>query len=224
MSGRSWPIATTIFGLGTLAILISFSILPDVRAAYPDGDFGPALSAFQRATSMEQLAAVFGDPADQAKLGAMTAGNTVDLYGFIPVYTLFLACAAALLAGGLRKPLVWLALLPLLVAAAADVVETWTQLQITANWSRAAELLPNLAPACWTKFFGLAAHALGCTAICFLGQHKRWIVGAIGFVPAVGVFADWAGAIHIPSLMAMTFGVFWMALLVVAIAGLLRKS
>lgn len=221
-AARAWPMATAGFGLATLAILIGFSLLPAVRAAYPDGDFGPALSAFQRATDMSELAALFGAPPDQAKLAAMTAGNTLDLYGFIPVYTLFLVGAAAMLAGGVRKPLVWAAIAPALLGAVADVYETWTQLQMTADWSRAEALLPAVAPACWTKYFALASHALGCAAICFMGESRRWIIGALGFVPIAGVFADWSGALDIPSLMSMTFGVYWVALLALAIAQTLR--
>jgi hypothetical protein len=221
--GRAWPIATAIFGFATLATLVGFSFLPEVRAAYPNGDFGPALSAFQRAVEPSELDALFGAPPDSAKLAAMTAGNTLDLYGFIPIYTLFLVCAAAMLAGGARKPLAWAAIAPALLAAAADIFETWTQLQMTSDWARAEELLPAVAPACWTKYFALGAHALGCTAIGFAGRPRRWILGALGFIPIAGVFADWAGALHIPSLMSMTFGVFWLALLGLALAQILAK-
>ena len=220
---RAWPIATAIFGLATLAMLVGFSLLPEVRAAYPHGDFGPALSAFQRATDISELGALFGAPPDQAKLAAMTAGNTLDLFGFIPVYTIFLVCAAAMLAGGVRKPLAWAAIAPAMLGAVADIVETWTQLQMTADWTHAEELLPAVAPACWTKYFALAAHALGCTAICLAGKPRRWIVGALGFIPIAGVFADWTGALQIPSLMSMTFGVFWLALLGLALAQILGK-
>lgn len=223
MSARTLAIAIALLGVGTLGILIAFSLLPDVRAAYPDGDFAASLSGFQRSSSMTELNALFGDPADPAKLAAMTAGNTLDLYGFIPVYGLFLICAAALLAGGFNKPLAWLAILPALVGMGADIVETHAQLQMTTDWSRATELLPAVAPACWTKYFALAAHALGCTAICFMSAQKRWILGAVGFIPTAGVFADWAGAVHFPALMSAVFGVFWIALLGIALAEAARK-
>lgn len=199
-------------------------MLPEVRAAYPNGDFGVVLSAFQRATTMAELAALFGDPADPAKLLAMTQGNKLDLYAFIPVYGLFLTAAAALLAGGVQKPIAWLALVPLLAALVADAWETWAQLQMTMDWSRAEEFLPAVAPACWTKYFALAAHGLGCSAICFLGERKRWILGIAGFIPIAGVFADYVGALNIPTLMTMVFGVFWFALLGQALAEVVKTS
>ena len=219
---RAWPLATAILGAATLVILVAFSMLPDVRAAYPNGDFTTALNAFQHATSMTQLDALFGSPADPAKLRAMTSGNTLDLFGFIPAYGLFMIAGAAMLAGGLRKPIVWLALTPALIGIAGDIVETWCQLQMTANWSRAAECLPLVAPSCWTKFFGIALHALGCSAICFMGERKRLILGVLGVLPILGVSADALHVLPAPALMSAVFGVFWIALLVVAILETVR--
>jgi hypothetical protein len=221
MSAR---VATVVFGLATLVILLAFSWLPDVSAAYPSGEFGPALSEFQRATAMAELNALFGDPADPAKLAAMTAGNRLDLYAFIPAYTLFLIAAAVMLSSGARTPPVWFAMAAALLGAGADVFETWMQLEMTADWSRAEELLPAVAPACWTKYFALAVHALACSAICLLGASKRWILGAGGFLPILGVSADFAGVASIPSLMSVVFGAFWLALLGVAAAEIVRKK
>jgi hypothetical protein len=221
---RAWPLATAILGAATLVILVAFSMLPDVRAAYPNGDFTTALNAFQHATSMTQLDALFGSPADPAKLRAMTSGNTLDLFGFIPAYGLFMIAGAAMLAGGLRKPIVWLALAPAVIGIAGDIVETWFQLQMTANWSRAADCLPLVAPACWTKFFGIALHALGSSAICFMGERKRPILGALGVLPILGVSADALHVLPAPALMSAVFGVFWIALLAVAILETVRAK
>jgi hypothetical protein len=214
---RFWPLATAILGVATFAILMAFSMLPDVRVAYPNGDFVTALNAFQHATSMAQLDALFGSPADPAKLRAMTTGNTLDLFAFIPAYGLFMIAGAAMLAGGLRKPMVWFALAPALIGIVGDVVETWNQLQMTQNWARAAESLPFVAPACWTKFFGIALHALGCSAMCFLGQRRRWIVGVLGLPPILVVSADALHVLPAPALMSAVFGLFWIALLGVGI-------
>jgi hypothetical protein len=211
-----------MFGIATLAILIAFSLLPDVRAAYPNGDFTTALNAFQHATSMAQLDALFGSPADPAKLRAMTSGNTLDLFAFIPAYGLFMIAGASMLAGGLRKPIVWLALAPAVIGIAGDIVETWCQLQMTSNWSRAADCLPLVAPSCWTKFFGIALHALGCSAICFMGERKRLILGALGVLPILGVSADALHVLPAPALMSAVFGVFWIGLLVVGILETVR--
>lgn len=220
---RPWPIATIVFGLATLAIAIGFSYLPEVAAVYPPGAFGPALSAFQRATTMEELAAVFGAPADPAILAAMHAGNTLDLYAFIPAYTIFSIAAAIMLAGGVRRPWVFAAITLTLVGAIADVFETWTQLRMTGNWLTADTLMPAVAPLCWTKYFGLAFAALAISAICFTSERKRWIIGALGFVPLAATFAAWTEAVQIPTLLTIGLGGFWVALIVVAVMELWRK-
>ncbi|MBI3437342.1 MAG: hypothetical protein HY054_01590 [Proteobacteria bacterium] len=221
---RVWPIATAALGVATLAILVAFSTLPDVRAAYPNGDFSTELNAFQHATSMSQLDALFGSPADPAKLRAMTSGNTLDLFGFIPAYGLFMIAGAAMLADGLRKPVVWLALAPALVGIAGDIVETTSQLRMTHDWAHASAALPLVAPACWTKFFGIALHALGCSAICFIGERKRWILVALGSLPVLGVSADALHILPAPSLMSAILGAFWIALLVVGVLESVRPK
>src|SRR5262249_28676731 len=90
------------------------------------------------------------------------------------------------------------------------------------DWSHAAAVLPRVAPACWTKFFGLAVHALGCSALCFTGPNKRWILGVLGLTPIIATKAEFFHLVHIPTLMTLTFGVFWVALLVVAALELFR--
>lgn len=221
MKARLWPLAAIVFGLVTLAIAIGFSYLPEVRAVYASGEFGPALGVFQRAETPADLDAVFGNPAAPAIIAAMHAGNTLDLYGFIPAYTLFLVAAASMLAGGARRPLALLSIIPTLIGAGADVVETWTQLRMTADWANAEALLP-IAPLCWIKYFALALGALGATGICLFGERKRWIVGALGVAPLATTFADWAGIIDIPTLMTAGFGAFWIALIGVGFMAMAR--
>lgn len=217
-----WPLATAVLGVATLAILFAFSMLPEVRAAYPNGDFATALNAFQHATNMAQLDTLFGAPPDAAKLQAMTSGNTLDLFGFIPAYGLFMIAGAAMLAGGIHKPIAWLALTPALIGIVGDIVETASQLRMTQDWANAALSLPFVAPACWIKFFGIALHALGCSAICLIGERKRWILGALGLLPMLGVSADALRVLPAPALMSAVFGLFWLALLAVAILETVR--
>lgn len=221
MNARFWPLATIVLGLATLAIVLSFSALSEVKAAYPAGDFAIQLGYFQRAVAPTDLAAVFGAPADPAKLTAMTAGNRLDLYAFIPVYTLFLIAGASMLAGGLRAPLVWLSIIPTLIGAGADVIETSKQIAMTLDYANADALLP-LAPWCWAKYFSLALGALGASAMCF--RSKRWILGALGVLPLIATLADWSGAVDVPTLMTLGFGGFWIALIVVGVMELLRKQ
>jgi hypothetical protein len=219
---RLWRIAALVLGLVTLGVLIAFSQLPAVASAYPAGAFGPALSAFQRAADMNDLVALFGNPPDPAKLAAMNAGNQLDLFGFIPAYTLFLIAASIALAGDAKKPLVWVAIMLALIAATADVMETSGQLGIGTDWARADMYLRYVAPAAWMKFFALGAHALACSAICVTSAPPRRIIALIGLVPILGVFAASTNLVHIPSLMATVFGAFWVVLLAVVAMDLLK--
>lgn len=222
-TARIWSIATLAFGLAALAVLLAFNLLPDVADAYPYGTFGPALSAFQRAASMDDLAGIFGASPDPRTMAAMTAGNRLDLYGFIPAYTLFLVSAAVMLAGDLRKPLARLAILAVIVAAIADGLETAAQLGVTTEWARAEHYLPFVAPAAWTKYFALAAHALICAAMCFQAPRVFWIVGVLGVLPILGVLAAALDLVRIPSLMTNAFGAFWIALIVLAAMKTIRQ-
>ncbi|HWA00469.1 MAG TPA: hypothetical protein VG841_09175 [Caulobacterales bacterium] len=220
MTTRLWPLATAVFGALTLLIVVAFGLLPSVRAAhFAQGDFTAALALFQRAVTPADLNAVFGDPADQGVLDAMTAGNRLDLFGFIPTYTLFLASGAAMLAGGFKRALVWLALAPLLVGTAADIVETSTQLAMTADYANASAHLP-VAPWCWSKYFGLAFGSLGAAAICVLSARKRFILAALSVLPLPAAIMSYVGAAQV---MNLAFGAAWVGLLVIGTLELFRK-
>jgi hypothetical protein len=208
------PLVATATGIATFAILIAFGLLPEVKAAYPHGDFSAALGAFQRANTMDELYRLFGNPPDAGKLAAMTAGNTLDLYGFIPVYTIFLLSSALTL--GEARGLAWFALIAALVGCAGDLLETISQLGVSTDWAHASAILPRVSPGCWTKFFGLAVHALGCSALCFTGPHKRWILGALGLTPIVATSADFLHFASAATAMTLVFGLFWLGLLIVA--------
>ena len=220
---RFWPIATIAFGLATLALLLGFSFLPAVRAAYPHGDFSQAMGAFQRVATLSDLQLVFGAPADPARVAAMQAANTLDLFAFIPVYGCFLLAGAAMLAGGVRKKLAWLALAPLFVGLIGDVLETTAQLRVTEDMARAAGELP-IAPYAWIKWFGLALSAAGASAICFLGEAKRPLLGVLGLAPLVVTLAAWFGLIRASSLLTLGFALFWLPLLVIAVRAVFSPS
>ncbi len=220
---RFWAPATAILGVATLVILFAFSMLPDVRAAYPNGDFATALNAFQHATTPRDLDAIFGSPADPAKLAAMTAGNTLDLFGFIPAYGLFLIAGAMLVGGSLKHPFVFAAVALAGIGVAGDIVETARQLRMTADWAHAGALLP-IAPWYWTKFFGLAGSALAMSAICLFGERKRWALGVLATLPILGVSADALHVLPAPALMSAVFGAFWIALLALGIVETVRAK
>ena len=220
---RFWAIASVAFGLLTLAFLVAFNLLPLVHAAYPHGEFAVAENAFQQAATMADLNAVFGVPADQAQIAAMAQANTADLYGFVPSYGLFLLCGAAMLAGGLRKPLAWLAIAPLIAGIVGDVLETQTQLRITADYAHAAAFLP-VRPFAWIKWFGLALSALGASGICFFGAPRRPVLGVLGIAPILATAATYFGVLHIQSLLTLGFALFWLPLLILAVPACLSRA
>ncbi|MEJ0060326.1 MAG: hypothetical protein WDM79_12440 [Terricaulis sp.] len=222
MKARFWPLACVVFGLATLGVTLAFSQLPDVKAAYPGDDFSRAMNAFQRAETPADLAAIFRAPADPAILEAMRAANQLDLWVYIAAYSLFLIAGAAMLAGGLRRPIVWLAIVPTLLGAGGDVVETITQLRIVADYAQADALLP-VATWFWLKFFGLALGAFGTSAICLIARPRHPIIAALGVIPILATLALWLKA-DTPPLMTGAFGVFWVGLLVLAILSSVRPE
>lgn len=221
MKRRPWPIATLIFGLATLAVFIAFGMLPEVKGVYEPSAVGAEVSAFQRAETMADLARVFGEPADPARLAAMTAINTLDLYAFIPAYTLFLVLAAIMLATGTRSLIAWAAILFALIGAGADAIETTAQLRVTQDYANAAAQLP-IAPWHWMKYFCLALHGAMLTVFCCVSR-KRWILAVLAFAPLVCVSLAAARLVP-PTLYSAAFGVFWVALLVIAVMELVRAK
>jgi hypothetical protein len=179
------------------------------------------MNAFQRADTPADLAAIFGAPANPAILEAMRVANQLDLHVYIVAYTLFLIASAAMLAGGLRRPIVWLAIVPTLVGAGGDVVETITQLRIVADYAHADALLP-VATWFWLKFFGLALGALGTSAICLIARPRHPIVAALGVIPIAATLALWLKA-DTPPLMTGAFAAFWVGTLVLALLESVRS-
>lgn len=217
---KAWPLTALAFGLSTLVVFAAFTFMPAVTAAYAPGEAGLALSAFQRAETMADLHAIFGDPPAAGAVAAMNAINTLDLYAFIPAYTVFLIAGAAMLGGGLRVRVAWPAFAFALLGAAADVGETYQQLHVTANWSLAHERLP-IAPWHWAKYALLALNGVAVAAICFMSAKKRWVLGVLALAPLPLVAAAWLGVTS-PRLFSAAFALYWIALLVVAVMETVR--
>jgi hypothetical protein len=218
---RIWPLLAIAGGLATLVIFVGFNFLPAVTAAYAPGTLGEAESTFQRAASMADLFAVFDNPPSAARLAAQDAVNKLDLYGFVPAYTLFLVAAAAMLAGGARQPLAWLAIAPALVGAGADAVETLAQLRVLADWEHAAAQLP-IAPWHWAKYMALAGNGVGVAAIALLGARKRYLLGVLAMAPLPCVLAVWSGLIADARVFSVAFALYWVVLLAHAFMGAKR--
>lgn len=222
MTPRRIAIATVVFGVATLAALISFSLLPEVQAVYPPGGLPPALSLFQRAETLADLAVVFGFPPNEGVIAAMHAVNLLDIWVFTPAYALFLVAAAFMIARDARGPLVWAAIVFALLGAGADVVETAAQLRVTADYANAEAVLP-IAPWHWLKYGALALNGFAIGGLCLLRAPKRWILGAVALLPLPAVLAAYAGLIE-PRIFSATFALYWIALLALALRDAVRKA
>ena len=214
---RRLPLITVILGLATAAALALLLYLPEVRAAYPDGGGPQALTRFQLADSSTALAEVFGDPLNPVVTAAMTAANSWDLYLFIPVYGLFLLAGVATIGRGGSVGLRRLAMALTLAGFAGDVIETTTQLRMTADLAAAPPLLGWLAVGAWAKFFGLAAGAFGCSVLCLRLRPRQWGVALAGLSPLPVAILSFVDPDRFAPYMTSTTAGFWLALVIAAI-------
>jgi hypothetical protein len=221
MKARAWPLATLIFGLLTLALFIGLGSQPAVTDIYQRDQVSAAVSTFQRAETPADIAVVFGTPADPRVIAAQDAINTLDLWGFVPAYAIFLA-AAAIMLGGLNNRWTQAAIVFALIGAAADAVETYKQLQLTADIGNAEAHLP-IAPWHWLKYLALGLNGVAIASLCFTAANKRWILGVIALAPLPLVAASYADLLS-TRVFAVAFGAYWIALLVIAALLALRPT
>jgi hypothetical protein len=221
MNARALPLITAILGVLTLGAFVALGSQPAVSDVYSASEISPNVSAFQRAETPGDIAAVFGDPADAARMAAMDALNTLDLWAFIPAYALFLVAAAVLL-GGLRNRWTQIAIVFALLGAAGDIIETWKQLQLTADIENVEAHLP-IAPWHWLKYAALALNGVAIATICITSAKKRWILAAIALVSFPIVVLSYMDAIT-PRAFAATFALYWIALLVIALIETIKPS
>lgn len=224
MSTQRWAIATTAFGLATLILFVGFALLPQVTAAGECLAPG-AVIQFELARDAIDLAAIFGAPGSECRslaVTAMNAVNTLDVWAFIPAYTLFCISGALFLAdGALLRPLTFAAVASAVLAAAADYLETTTLLAITGDVERGAVLLAYSQLGAWAKFALLAAHALFCAGLAYVSPQRRTILGVLMVLPTFGVLALALDHTRYAMALNVTFALAWFALLVVAAKALL---
>ena len=227
MSGRAWAIATIVTGIVTLGLSFAFAMLPEVRAAGDCFQRG-AVIQYEFARNLVDLLGIFGEPQSACRplmITAMDAANTLDVWAFIPAYTLFCVCAALWLAGGVwQRPLVIIAIAAAIFAAAADYLETTTLLAITQTIDSPAGLLQYSQLGAWSKFALLAAHAVFCAGVCYTSDNKRYTLGAILLLPPFGVAAAAYDHVTLSNVMSAGFAVAWVALLVFAIVSVVRAK
>lgn len=213
MKARLWPMLALVFGVLTLAAFVGLGSQPAVSSVYSSSEVSPAVSAFQRSETPADIAAVFGAPADPARIAAMDALNTLDLYAFIPAYALFLI-AAAIMLGGLSNRWTQTAIAFALLGGAFDAIETWKQLELTANIDNVEAYLP-IAPWHWLKYAALALNGVAVASLCFTTEKKRWILGAIALLSFPLVAASYMDLLTTRAF-AATFAIYWIAVLVIA--------
>jgi hypothetical protein len=213
VTARTLPLLTLALGIATLIAFLWLGGQPAVRAVYASNEVALAVSAFQRAETMQDIVLVFGYPVDDARVAAMDALNRLDLWAFIPAYALFLT-AAAIMLGGLRNRWTQAAIAFALIGAAADAVETWKQLQLTADMSNAEAHLP-IAPWHWLKYAALALNGVAITSLCLTLEKRRVILAVVAVAPFPLVALAYMGAIS-PRAFSAGFTLYWVALLVIA--------
>jgi hypothetical protein len=223
---RRWAIATAAFGVATLILFVGFALLPQVTAA------GECLAAgavieFELARTGAELLAIFDAPGSACRalaVTAMDAVNTLDVWAFIPAYSLFCISAALFLSdGALWRPLAFAAVASAALAAAADYLETTTLLAITSNIERRGALAPFSAFAAWAKFALLAAHALFCAGLTYVSAQRRTILGVLLILPTFGVLALAIDHTRYAMVLNVMFALAWFALLVVAMRDAARR-
>lgn len=227
MNVRAWAIVTAVGGLASLGLFVVFAMLPEMRAATAQ-DCLPAgaVVQFELARNVADLVAVFGEPQSMCRplaVAAMDAVNRIDIYAFIPAYTLFCIAAAFFLANGVwQRPLVIIAVGAAVLAAAGDYLETTTLLAITQVVDAPGQLLQYSQAGAWSKFVLLAAHAVFCAGICFTSDWRRPILGALLMLPAFGVAVAAYDHVALASVMNAVFAVAWIALLAMALVSVVR--
>ena len=185
------------------------------------GDLPGAVSQFQRAQTPADLAVLFGVPPDAAAVAAMNALNRLDLFAFIPAFTVFLIAGVFMLTGAPRGPLPWAAIVFALIGAGADVTKP-RQLAVSEDFANAAAHLP-IAPWHWLKYGALALNGVAVAGLCIVRAPRRWVLGIAALLPLPCVLAAWAGLIE-PRVFAVAITLYWLTLMVVSIRELARKA
>lgn len=213
---RVWGRAVFALGVATLLLFVAFAMLPQMRAAaacLPSG----AVVQFEFAASLDDLIAIFGPAGGACRplaVAAMDATNTLDVWAFIPIYTLFCVAAAVFVARGAPRLLAIAAIAAALGAGAADYVETLALLRITQTLDAPGDLLVQSQAGAWSKFALLAAHAFFCAGVCLNDSRRRPVTGLLLLLPALGTAAAWLDHYRFAGLMSLSFGLAWLALLI----------
>jgi hypothetical protein len=214
---RLWATLTAVAGVVALGVVFAFRILPEVKEAGACAA-NDAVLRFELARTPADLEAIFGPAGGDCRakvVAAMDAINTLDVAVFIPAYTAFVALAALFLTGGALHPAAVAAIAAAAIALGADYIETFALLSYTPDLNATPAMLAQSSTAAWIKFAALGLNALALAALCFT-PRKRWILGSLLCLPAIGVAMMF---IDLRWIQAQTLGFLagWTALLIMAV-------
>lgn len=225
---RLFWILCVLFGAGVLGFVAWFGGVIPTRTCsgmLPQGV--SALLVYQLSRTPADIEAVFGaagEPCRAAMIAAMDRANTVDLLGFIPTYTAFLACFFLALRRGATETVARIGLATVLTAALFDVLETATQLHITTQLPGGTTSLLLLTIGSRGKFLGLAVIGI-CAGLAMFVRGK--LVGrAAGVLCIAGGLMVIAGLASVPARAALSAGnaVAWILMLLYAVQAALRRA
>lgn len=184
---RSLAWGAVVAGVATLAITVTFTLLPEVSAAVRAcGGRTPSLVRFQLALNVTDVLEALGPagPCRDAAIVAMDAVNRLDLHAYIATYGVFLLLSLLVIMNEARMRGYWLAALVVLAALIADVNETSRQLAITADLPNAERHILVLMVASRTKFIGIAIAALAASWAGWKARPRRTIL-ALSCLPTI---------------------------------------
>jgi hypothetical protein len=216
---RLWMVCV-LCGAGVIAFAVWFGgVIPaeTCSGALPAGV--SSLLAYQLARTPADIERVFGpagDPCRAGMIAAMDRANTVDLIGFIATYSAFLVFFFLALRRAGGGPAARLGLFAVFAAAIFDVLETATQLHITAQLPGTATSLALLAIGSRGKYLALAV-ACFCAGLALFARATLLGRIASGACIAGGV-AVLVGLAAAPVRGALTAGnaLAWLAMLLYA--------
>jgi hypothetical protein len=186
-----------------------------------------ALLVYQLALTPADIEAVFGpagEPCRATMIAAMDRANTVDLVGFIAAYSAFQACFFLALRRAGAGVVARLGLAAVVAALLFDVLETSTQLHITAALPGSSAALTLLAIGSRGKFLALALTSL-CAGLAMIAGGKI-VARLAGTACLAGGLMVVAGLVHAPARAALSAGgaLAWLVILLYAAVATVRAG
>lgn len=216
-----WWLACLALGIATLVMTgVLSATFPDTAAAMLSG-YGQPVLAFEFATTLNDLTAIFGTPDDPmraARLAAMQAGNEQD-YLYMLLYAAFLASGLYALWRELRLPLLLVAVGMPVLAAMFDAYENWLLFDIQAAFTLGeySDALDALALPVTIKFVLLTLTNLAIGHAMTRMEGKGWqIGGALVMVPCLATLMALIAPAAFGWTLSAAIGAGWIGLIIMA--------